>query len=329
MNPRPYHQADSRGLMGLLLLAMTSISLMPSASAQEGDIYPGYTVIHTDAGSMTMEIGPQTLHWNWTYPSNAILTHVDEQGGYQNHLELASSNTVTIISTTQDAEGVVYLCGIFKDTLFYTSHGEQLSIPAMNTANTYDSFIARTDGRGNWDWIQTLHSAYDIQASSAIVDTEGNLYVGGHFSEYVQFDPEGELEFAPWADLYIASYTPQGDFRWLYRTEIDHAFPTFSVHDLSWEKADRLTLRASHQEVDAHPMDVEMGRGETVIWNDRSAKKMELTVNAKGKFISARSEREPGRILGDLLRTEPSPSTFGHLSLESYPDGGELQSAPR
>ena len=72
-----------------------------------------------------------------------------------------------------DKHGNIYICGEYRNgPLFYTGD-------SLNSAGTFDGFVAKLDTAGTILWIEAIQSAANELATAIACDTSGNVYVGG------------------------------------------------------------------------------------------------------------------------------------------------------
>ena len=81
-----------------------------------------------------------------------------------------------------------------------------------------DFFMASYDSNGALRWAFNLGAAgLDAKGRDVLVDSNDNVYITGSFQGIVDFDPSGavnNLTAVGNDDVFVASYTSDGDFRW-------------------------------------------------------------------------------------------------------------------
>ena len=83
-----------------------------------------------------------------------------------------------------DKHGNIYICGEYRNgPLFYTGD-------SLNSAGTFDGFVAKLDTAGTILWIEAIQSAANELATAIACDTSGNVYVGGTFQSSLQFQQQ-------------------------------------------------------------------------------------------------------------------------------------------
>jgi hypothetical protein len=86
------------------------------------------------------------------------------------------------------------------------------------TANgDMDAFILKLDTAGQFLWAKSWGAADQEMGISIKTDDDGNVYTGGYFFGFVDFDP-GSTETSLWSkgngDFFISKLTANGDFLW-------------------------------------------------------------------------------------------------------------------
>lgn len=146
------------------------------------------------------------LHWIFSLP-------------YDNSLEGVP------LSITTDKDGNIFLAGYIEDTL--DLNPDSLASYNVSNANpTYENiFIASYDSTGNFRWGHSVSAPGTQSWARAVgVDSTGNVYVTGFFNginQNMDFDPGAGTEnlFAePTDQVFLASYTNTGNFRWVLKT---------------------------------------------------------------------------------------------------------------
>jgi hypothetical protein len=123
------------------------------------------------------------------------------------------SNSLDIISgITVDAAGDLYATGMVYDTIDFDPGPGVFSQPAL-----YDIFILKLSSAGNFVWASAIGSNGYESGNEVALDGAGNLYVNGHFSDTVDFDPgtgTANLISNNGTDIFIAKYDTAGNFGW-------------------------------------------------------------------------------------------------------------------
>jgi hypothetical protein len=112
-------------------------------------------------------------------------------------------------SVAVDAQGSLYLTGLFRDTVDFGAG-------ARFTARRADGFLARLGPDGAVRWARQLGGPNDDIADGLAVDGQGNAVVAGSFSETLSVG-DGTLESQGSDDMFVAVFDPEGRRRWAKR----------------------------------------------------------------------------------------------------------------
>lgn len=109
-----------------------------------------------------------------------------------------------------DLAGRVYLTGCFSDGAVLAS------APAMVSAGSYDVFLARFDGAGSLDWLETAGGVGQDEARGIDVTGSGEITLAGFFEDEAFFDVDS-VTSAGGEDGFVARYDADGFFGWVTR----------------------------------------------------------------------------------------------------------------
>lgn len=116
------------------------------------------------------------------------------------------------------SNGDLIVCGVFRGVKdFDPGPGKLLKSTSGN--NTTNPFVARYSASGEPVWVRHIRTSGQSEVNGLDVDAEGNIYVAGYFNSLlfpVEEDPELFLvnNPEPNADMWMLSYTENGDYRW-------------------------------------------------------------------------------------------------------------------
>ena len=149
----------------------------------------------------------------------------DAQGQYRFAVSPTNSDNLAAgmgNGVALDDSGNVYATGFFATSLDFDPDADS-SGTLMNKGGQ-DAFIVSYDQNGQHRFGFSIgNEGYDL-GNDIVVDSEGNVYVTGYFSDEVLFDPEdkdGDGNQEPRtsvgrSDIFLASYTQDGLFRFAY-----------------------------------------------------------------------------------------------------------------
>ncbi len=123
-------------------------------------------------------------------------------------------------SIAVDKAGYLYITGIFNDTVDFDPGPGVYELNSGNTSvstSRADIFILKLDTSGNFVWVKKVGSPSDDDFSSDIaLDSSGNVYVTGNFTNTVDFDPGPGVYYLTAAnyDNFILKLTASGNYSW-------------------------------------------------------------------------------------------------------------------
>jgi len=113
------------------------------------------------------------------------------------------------------ADGSVYSTGIFRDTI---DLDPGLGTNTLIAAGMEDMYLVKFDDMGNFIWGFGIGSTGTDEGTSVAVDSDGNVYVAGRFSDTVDFDPGPGTAIETTTssyNLFYAKFTSDGDLIWV------------------------------------------------------------------------------------------------------------------
>lgn len=116
-----------------------------------------------------------------------------------------------------DAAGNIYLCGLFSGTVDFNPTA---STNIRTATGTSDIFLCKLDPSGSVDWVTTRGGSGEDRAFWVELDAAGFIYVGGSFSDTVDFSanmsiPEFRISNGR-LDAFILKLNPIGGFDEVY-----------------------------------------------------------------------------------------------------------------
>jgi len=109
----------------------------------------------------------------------------------------------------QDGSGNIHVVGAFGQDV-------QIGERELPSAGGDDIFVTAMTASGESRWARTLGTPEDDAAWAVTVDNAGNVYVTGTFTESLTLGSD-TVQGAGGGDLYVASFSPTGEPRWLRR----------------------------------------------------------------------------------------------------------------
>ncbi len=152
---------------------------------------------------------------------SAVPAWVDTFGSKGNGVNSNFSNNVADVAT--DAANNVYVVGSFRGSIDFDFGAGTTELTATYALG--DAFVAKYDASGNLAWVRQFERATAVstgptssQGRAVSVDGDGNVYVGGQFSETVSLnfgDGETTLATMGGSDIFLAKLTPTGGLSYI------------------------------------------------------------------------------------------------------------------
>ncbi len=105
-----------------------------------------------------------------------------------------------------DNTGNVYIIGHFPGSATFGS-------TTLNSSGSYDIFVAKLDGNGNWVWAKKAGGTNSDNGHRIAVDSAGNVYITGLFTGTASFG-SSSISSSGGYDVYIAKLNNAGSWQW-------------------------------------------------------------------------------------------------------------------
>ncbi len=111
-----------------------------------------------------------------------------------------------------DRYGSVYINGNFEGVGDFDQDG----IPETSSIGGTDIFVARYSPDGALMWVRSGGGPQDDRTEGIALDAEGNVYIAGTFLERADLDADSEPDVVAVGseDMFVATYSSSGAFRW-------------------------------------------------------------------------------------------------------------------
>lgn len=132
-------------------------------------------------------------------------------------------------ASSVDAANNIISVGWFSGTADFDPQSGTTNITAEGGD---DIFVQKLDANGNLLWVRSIGGIGDDYGTDIVTDATGNIYVTGHFSETVDFDPGAgstTLTSQGYSDNFILKLSPQGDLLWVRQTGGSYFEYSFSI----------------------------------------------------------------------------------------------------
>jgi len=198
------------------LTGNTSEKISSIAADSTGDIY----VIGTFSGKVDFDPSAATAFLNATQATMFIAKY-SSSGNYLwaecTTGAYAQGNSITINQANN-----LCVTGTFKGKVDFDPSAGIASITSSSL--NWDMFIAEYTSAGAFNWVKDIQAGlYGIcEVESMKLDQKGNIYLGGTFSDTIDFDPSlkaAKLSSGGYRDAFIAKYDSSGNYIWAKSTQ--------------------------------------------------------------------------------------------------------------
>jgi len=142
-----------------------------------------------------------------TAGSDIFLAKFGPDGTLMDMLQAGGSSSDQVRSVAVDTDGHIILAGSFYSDL-------TIGDTTLATSDPVGVFVAKVNPALGLEWAFQLDGSYLTTEIYAEADHQGNLYIGGNFSEDIHFGDQtfsaGEFN----QDVYLAKYNRAGNLLW-------------------------------------------------------------------------------------------------------------------
>jgi hypothetical protein len=138
-------------------------------------------------GTVDFDPGPGTYNLTSLSPGwiNAYVSVLDSAGNFVWARQLGGATAVSAWDVAVDASGNVYTVGIFLGTVDFDPGPGTFNL--TSAGYRWNGFISVLDSAGNFVWAG--HLAGNLTLAKGVAVGGGHVYIVGHFSGTVDFDP--------------------------------------------------------------------------------------------------------------------------------------------
>lgn len=139
--------------------------------------------------------------------NDTYLTKINSDGTYGWTKTLGGTGYEYGKALTVDSSNNVYLSGGFEDTVDFNP---SVGIDNGTSEGSIDVFFTKFSSDGIYVWTRTFGGIGGDIAESITLDSNGNLYVVGYFTDTVDFDPGASIDIhtsAGFTDAFLTKFT--------------------------------------------------------------------------------------------------------------------------
>jgi hypothetical protein len=126
----------------------------------------------------------------------------------------ASTFAGSVTSVAVDTFGNVYTTGTFSGAVDFDPGAGTSN---LTSAGLDDVFVLKLDSAGNYVWAKKFGNGENDRSYSVAVDTSGNVYTTGSFSNTLDFDPgagTSNLTSVAYTDIFVSKLDSTGNYVW-------------------------------------------------------------------------------------------------------------------
>ncbi|MDZ4747198.1 MAG: T9SS type A sorting domain-containing protein [Saprospiraceae bacterium] len=163
-------------------------------------------------GTADFDPGPNVFPLSAGVDGDAYITKLDENGNFLWAIQITGDGFNEIRSVKTDATNNIFVTGLFEETAdFDPTDGVYL----QTSRGLEDIFLAKYTPEGQLIWVHGMGGPGADAGRGVTVTLTGQVWMAGHFSESVDFNPkpdEATLTAQGLDDIFVATYTGQGDY---------------------------------------------------------------------------------------------------------------------
>ncbi len=145
--------------------------------------------------------------------NDIFISKVDVNGNFVWAKQLGGIDLKDATSVGVDAAGNVYTTGFFYGTVDFDPG---IGVSNLTSKGYNDIFISKLDASGNFVWAKQMGGLYGDNGYAITVDSVGNVFTTGSFSDTCDFDPNaGVSNMATLVEgIFISKLDTNGNFVW-------------------------------------------------------------------------------------------------------------------
>ena len=147
--------------------------------------------------------------------SDIFVSKLDASGNYVWAKSFGSTRSDSGQSVEVDSFGNVYITGAFAGTVDFDP-GPGVENLTSTPGGNVDVFVSKLDASGNYVWARNF-AGPSAGANSVEVDSFGNVYTTGSFSDTADFDPGPGVENLTairYGDVFVSKLDASGNYVW-------------------------------------------------------------------------------------------------------------------
>jgi len=176
------------------------------------DAFGNFYVAGRFSGTADLDPGPGVDEYISNGYSDAFIAKFNSSGQMVWTDVWGGTDFDAVLNFTLDDAGTIYTTGYFQDSVdFDPGPGSEVRV----AFNSSDAFLNTLDNDGNFLMSRAWGGTDGDSGYCVAIDTGGKIYVGGYFSDTVDFDPGPELDYRSagnYPDAYLLKFLSNGSW---------------------------------------------------------------------------------------------------------------------
>lgn len=253
----------------------------------QGNVYKGgrFGGVNVD-----FDPGPGSFLMSSSGAFDAYIAKYTASGQFLWAIHFGGNDRDNVNALTVDKWGNVIVTGYFRGanvdfdpgpgTFLLTSNGQSGGDPGYGG----DSFLAKYDPDGNFLWAFGTGGGLLDNGLSVTTDIDGDIYVGGHFLENVDFDPGpgNAMLDAARGSIFLSKYSASGNYLWAFNFGLGNA--DGGIFGLTTDASKNVAITGFFQGVN---QDFDPSPGTALLSSNGAYECFIGKYNTNGQYISA------------------------------------------
>lgn len=136
-----------------------------------------------------------------------------------NTVNKANSGTGELLNIGIDTSQNIVLLGQYTDSID-TDPSNGIQWLSTGSISNQDLILLKLDSLGNLIWSNPINGPYNEEIYNMSINKSNQIFISGICGAYTDFDPNTSFHYLDTTGSYIpfvASYSPNGDFRWVQK----------------------------------------------------------------------------------------------------------------
>ncbi|MEY2703285.1 MAG: hypothetical protein RLY43_1924, partial [Bacteroidota bacterium] len=151
--------------------------------------------------------------------NDIFISKLDNNGNFVWAKNIGSTSNDAAYAIKLDASSNIYITGYFSGTADFDPSG---NVANLTQNGSGDAFVCKLDTDANYIWAKSIGGTSVDQGNTLNIDTSGNVYILGSFSNTVDFDSSANtanMTANVMSDIFICKLNTNGEYAWAKKFE--------------------------------------------------------------------------------------------------------------